>query len=224
MSQALASAIRQGSIEAIEAKVASGDFEGAVLTVLVDIAGMEEEQVEAVRSSSVWPDRLATAPTIAREARIEANWVLEPGQFNGIAAPTLLLSGSESPPELGEVVHRSAEAIPGSRIAVLDGARALCLPDAPSRGGVRHHEFCFGCLRNAAGSCFPETCNTAGDPVDPADRQEHLTAAQPHAQQRRHSFCDQLPANPSGWGSQNGFSSGNHDCSQHTSAVSIGQG
>ena len=62
------------------------------------------------------------------------------------------------------------------------------------------------------------------NPVDPADRQQHLTAAQPHAQQRRYSFCDQLPANPSGWGSQNGISSGNHDCSQHTSAVSIGQG
>ena len=40
-------------------------------------------------------------------------------------------------------------------------------PDAPSRGGGRHHEFCFGCLRNAAGSCFPETCNTAGEPGRP---------------------------------------------------------
>jgi pimeloyl-ACP methyl ester carboxylesterase len=110
-----------GSIDAIDAKVVSGDFEGAVLFVLIDIAGMQEDEVEALRSSSVWPARVATAPTIAREARIEANWILRPGQFAGIAAPTLLLSGSESPPELGEVVRRSAEAIPGSRIAILDG-------------------------------------------------------------------------------------------------------
>jgi len=110
-----------GSMEVIDAKVASGDFEAAVLFVLVDIAGMQEDEVEALRSSSVWPARVATAPTIAREDRIEANWVLEPGQFNGIAAPTLLLSGSESPPELGEVIRRSAEAIPGARIAILDG-------------------------------------------------------------------------------------------------------
>jgi pimeloyl-ACP methyl ester carboxylesterase len=110
-----------GSMEAIDLMVASGDFEGAVLFVLIDIAGMQEEEVKALRSSSVWPARVATAPTIAREARIEANWVLGPGQFDGIASPTLLLSGSESPSELGDLVRRTADAIPGSQIAVLDG-------------------------------------------------------------------------------------------------------
>lgn len=110
-----------GSIDVIDAKVASGDFEGAVLSVLVDIAGMADGEVQALRSSAVWPLRVATAPTIAREARIEANWVLRPGQFREIVAPTLLITGSESPPELGEVVRRSAEAIPNSRITVLDG-------------------------------------------------------------------------------------------------------
>lgn len=109
------------AIEAIDAKVASGDFEGAVLFVLADIAGMQEDEIEALRSSAVWPARVATAPTIAREARIESNWVLRPGQFKDIAAPTLLLSGSESPRELGDVVRRSAESIPGSRIKILDG-------------------------------------------------------------------------------------------------------
>lgn len=110
-----------GSIEAIEKRVASGDFEEAVLFVLVDIAGMQEEDVETLRSSALWPARVATAPTIAREARIEASWVLGPGQFDGIAAPTLLLSGSESPAELQEVARRSAEAIPGARITMLNG-------------------------------------------------------------------------------------------------------
>jgi pimeloyl-ACP methyl ester carboxylesterase len=110
-----------GSIEAIEARVAAGDFEGAVLHVLVEIAGMGEDEVEALRSSAVWPARVATAPTIAREARIEANWTLEPDQFKGIGAPTLLLTGSESPAELADVVRRSSEAIPGSRIAILQG-------------------------------------------------------------------------------------------------------
>jgi pimeloyl-ACP methyl ester carboxylesterase len=55
-----------GSIDAIDAKVASGDFEGAVLTVLIDIAGMDKDQVDALRSSAVWQARVATAPTIAR--------------------------------------------------------------------------------------------------------------------------------------------------------------
>lgn len=110
-----------GSIDVIDDKVASGDFEGAVLFVLVDVAGMEPADVETLRLSPAWPDRVATAPTIAREARVEANWKLDPGQFDDIAAPTLLLTGSRSPSELGEVVRRTAAAIPGSQIAMLDG-------------------------------------------------------------------------------------------------------
>jgi pimeloyl-ACP methyl ester carboxylesterase len=110
-----------GFIEKVEARVAAGDPEGAILSVLVTLAGMTEEQVAAFRATPVWPSRLATAPTIAREARIEDGWVHEPGQFDSIAAPTVFLSGSESPEELTEVTRACAAAIPGSVIRSLEG-------------------------------------------------------------------------------------------------------
>ncbi len=82
---------------------------------------MTEEEVEFLRSSPLWSARLATAPTVPRECRAEDNWVYEPGQFDGIAAPTLLLAGSESPPVLTKATHRAAAAISGAQIRVLDG-------------------------------------------------------------------------------------------------------
>jgi pimeloyl-ACP methyl ester carboxylesterase len=110
-----------GFIDRVEAQVAAGDAEGAILSVLVTLAGMTDEQVAAFRSSPVWPSRLATAPTIAREARIEDGWVHGPGQFDAISAPTIFLSGTASPPDLVEVTRKCADAISGARIHTLEG-------------------------------------------------------------------------------------------------------
>lgn len=41
-----------------------------------------------MRSSPLWPSRLATVPTMPRELRAEDDWVYLPGQFDAIAAPT----------------------------------------------------------------------------------------------------------------------------------------
>jgi pimeloyl-ACP methyl ester carboxylesterase len=53
--------------------------------------------------------------------RVEQSWEYMPGQFDGIQAPTLLLSGSESPSSVVSATGRAADAIADSRIHVLDG-------------------------------------------------------------------------------------------------------
>jgi pimeloyl-ACP methyl ester carboxylesterase len=110
-----------GSIEAVEAAIAAGNVEAAVVAVLIEILAMTEEEVEALRSTPDWPSLLAAGPTVARECRAEDTWIYEPGQFDGITAATLLLAGSESPPMLGEATDRAAAAISDARIHVLDG-------------------------------------------------------------------------------------------------------
>ncbi|MGH9193941.1 MAG: alpha/beta fold hydrolase [Acidimicrobiales bacterium] len=45
----------------------------------------------------------------------------QPGQFDGIAAPTLLLTGSESVPAVVRATRQAAAAIPQARIRVLEG-------------------------------------------------------------------------------------------------------
>lgn len=112
-----------GSIESIERKVAAGEMEAALLEVLVDIAGMTEEEVEAARSNPKmpWTARLATVPTVPRECRAAQGWVYEPGQFDGVAAPTLMLPGSESPRAVNEATQQATAAIGNVQIRVLEG-------------------------------------------------------------------------------------------------------
>lgn len=110
-----------GSIDAIEAAVARGDREHAIVAVLRDSLEMTDDEVDAFRSSPLWPVRLAAAHTVPRECRVEHDWVYAPAQFAGITAPTLMLAGSDSVAEVTRATHRAAAAIPDAQIRVLDG-------------------------------------------------------------------------------------------------------
>ena len=121
-----------GSIEEIEAAVAAGDLETALLAVLTGVVGMTREEIAALRSSPRWPVLLAGVPTVPRECRAEHSWVYRPGLVDGISAPTLLLAGSESPTMLREATDRAAAAIPGARTLVLDGHAHLAAHTDPA--------------------------------------------------------------------------------------------
>lgn len=110
-----------GVIEEAEAALASGDRETAVTRMLFDILEMSSAEIEALRSGPRWPLILAGAHTAPRECRVEQGWAYRPGQFDGIQAPTLLLSGSGSPSSVTSATRRAAEAVAASRIHVMDG-------------------------------------------------------------------------------------------------------
>jgi len=110
-----------GSIDRMAARVASGDNESAVVEMLADIAGLTDSEIDALRAQPNWPERVATAPTVIREARIEEGWDWQPDRFADIDVPTLLLTGSETTAELAEVTAYTAAAIPGARVHVLVG-------------------------------------------------------------------------------------------------------
>jgi pimeloyl-ACP methyl ester carboxylesterase len=110
-----------GAIVGIEAALAAGDREGAIVAVLADVLELTDDEIDAMRSSPLWPVRLAATPTVPRECSAEDTWVYRAGQFDGITAPTLLLSGSDSLPGITEATDRAAAAIPGARVHVLEG-------------------------------------------------------------------------------------------------------
>ncbi|MGD9527292.1 alpha/beta fold hydrolase [Pseudonocardia sp.] len=110
-----------GSIERIEAALARGDHDAAIVAVLVEILEMTGEEVDALRADPLWPVRLAAAATIPRECRTEQDWAYRPGQFDTITAPTLMLAGSASVPAVAQATERAAAAIPDARIHVLHG-------------------------------------------------------------------------------------------------------
>jgi pimeloyl-ACP methyl ester carboxylesterase len=110
-----------GSIDRVEAALAAGDHEAAIVAVLVDILEMTDDEIDAFRASPLWPVRLAAAPTIPRECHAEEDWVYQPGQFDGITAPTLFLIGSDSVTVVTEATNRAVAATPHTRVHVLQG-------------------------------------------------------------------------------------------------------
>jgi pimeloyl-ACP methyl ester carboxylesterase len=112
-----------GSIEAVENAVAAGDLDAAVVAMFVGILELTEEEIDAMRTSATpnWETRIASASTLPRECRVEQQWAYEPGQFDTITAPTLVLAGSDTPADLTKATHRAADAIPNAQIRVLEG-------------------------------------------------------------------------------------------------------
>ena len=110
-----------GAIEEIEAAVAAGDLETAALLVLVGIVGLTEKEVADLRSGPRWPGLLAYTPSVPRECRAEDGWVYRPGRLDGITAPTLMLTGSDTPYDLKAATDKAAAAMGGARVQVLEG-------------------------------------------------------------------------------------------------------
>ena len=109
-----------GSVDRVEERISAGDYEGVILQGAVE-AGFTEDQIAERRAAPNWPQRVATAPTIVREARIEDGWDWQAESFAEITVPTLLLTGSETPPELAELTRLAAAAIRGAQVHVLAG-------------------------------------------------------------------------------------------------------
>ena len=109
-----------GSIDRVEKLLAAGDYEGVLIEVLTS-GGMTEDDIAQRQAAPNWPERVATAPTIIREARIASDWDWQSGRLADIAVPTLLLTGSETDAEDAEVTSLTAAAIPGAVVHVFAG-------------------------------------------------------------------------------------------------------
>ncbi len=109
-----------GSIDRIEERIAAGDSEGVLIEMGTE-AGLTEDQIAERRAAPNWSQRVASVPMVVREARIEEGWNWQSDRVAGVAVPTLLLTGSETPPQLAEVTSLTAAAIPGAHVHVLAG-------------------------------------------------------------------------------------------------------
>lgn len=118
-------------IEKIEAAVAEGRNDEAVLLFLYEAMGLLPDQVNALRSQALWKRRVAAAHTIPRELRARRAYRLDLNRFAALTIPTLLLLGSESP----DIARRQLEAadavLPFSRIVELPGQSQTALDTSP---------------------------------------------------------------------------------------------
>jgi pimeloyl-ACP methyl ester carboxylesterase len=108
-------------VDRIEALVAADDRERALRDFLHDIGGYSDAEIDAMRGTPVWEARLAIVPTILRELRAEHAYQLPVQELSGLALPTLMLVGSESPDWARRSTEAYAAAIPGATVVTLEG-------------------------------------------------------------------------------------------------------
>ncbi len=123
--------IPPGLIDRMTALIAGGRRAEVVTMVLRDLAGMTEDQLALATAAPSWPHRVAAAHTVVRELRAHDTYRFDPARFAAWTLPTLLLTGSESPPDYAASTALLASALPGARIVTLHGQGHVAMLTAP---------------------------------------------------------------------------------------------
>lgn len=120
----------EGMRERLEAMLQRSEREQALITFFREVVEMSEPELKAMQAAPSWAARVAAAHTIPREFD-DADYVLDPGRFAGLAIPALLLAGSESPRFLRTATARVRAALPNSRIETMEGQAHVANTTAP---------------------------------------------------------------------------------------------
>lgn len=113
----------------LQALLDSGEHEQVMITLFG--AGLDPEDLQVLRSSPSWPDRVASAPTVPREVRAGIDYRFDPKRFKDLLTPTLLLLGESSPELSHKLKDRVHAALPESQVVVLPEQQHLAMYTAP---------------------------------------------------------------------------------------------
>jgi pimeloyl-ACP methyl ester carboxylesterase len=107
--------------ERIDALIAAGERERAIIAVLRGVAGMPQTEIARRQGLADWPEWVTTVPYTVREWRAAhaAPFDFESGR--AIAVPTLVLVGGESPAVAKERTQALAASLPNGRLGELTG-------------------------------------------------------------------------------------------------------
>lgn len=115
----------------IESAIDQGDNEKALLMHLETLLGIPPDEIDKYRATPYWTVMVNAAPTLPRELQADVEYVFDAKRFSGLTIPTLLLSGGESLPFLKEATKKLDNALPNSKIAILEGQEHDAAQTAP---------------------------------------------------------------------------------------------
>ncbi len=121
----------EGIIARLQALLDQGDRAGVVTVFMREVVRMPAHEFELFRAAPAWPARLAAAHTLPRELRALEQYRFRPERFNGVALPTLLLVGGDSPHFLKAAIESAHAALPNSKVASLPGQQHIAMDTAP---------------------------------------------------------------------------------------------
>ena len=108
-----------------------GENEQVLMLFLKEVAKIAPAEIEALRSAPNWPERVKAAHTLPRALQGVGAYKFDPERFKKLAVPTLLLTGSESPPPMKEATKAISAALPNSRIVTFEGHGHVAMNTAP---------------------------------------------------------------------------------------------
>lgn len=107
-------------LDAVRERLAAGDPDGAAEAFMAG-AGAPPEQIAAARQSPWWPRMRSLAPTLVHDLVLCARGVVPRERLATVAAPTLAISGGDSPPWAARACAEVARAVRDGRTRVLEG-------------------------------------------------------------------------------------------------------
>ncbi|MCD7059950.1 alpha/beta fold hydrolase [Pelagibacterium xiamenense] len=114
----------------LKAILETGDRDAMLVAFFKEAAGTPDAQIEALRKDPSWTGRIAAAHTALRELA-DGDYVFIPERFRGLLVETLLLVGEISPAELTAPSQALENALPHSRIVILEGQGHVAMTTAP---------------------------------------------------------------------------------------------
>lgn len=121
------------TVSEMEVLLEAGEDEAALVVFMHDLLELPEEQLEELRSAPSWQGHVDAAHTLPREERTPIDYEWDPSRFAEMTTPTLLLLGGESPKWAKESTEAIHEALPNSRITVLEEQGHVAMNTAPDR-------------------------------------------------------------------------------------------
>ncbi len=110
-------------LAALAALVDPGANERLLERFMAEVVGMSAADLDRYRADLVWPRRVAAAPTIARELRVEAGAEAGLDRLGGVRQPVLQLLGSDSLPAFASATMALDDRLVDGRVVVIEGAR-----------------------------------------------------------------------------------------------------
>lgn len=117
----------------MEALLADGEDEQALVLFFEEIVTLPPAELDVLRSAPNWPARIDAVNTVLREERAPANYEFNGARFAEMTTPTFLLSGGESPQFFKDATDALDDGLPNSRIAILEGQTRVAINTAPDR-------------------------------------------------------------------------------------------
>ncbi len=151
------------AMEPLEGLAAAGDWDGFSFAFFRDILNAPVIEMDALRTTALWPPIDADAPASLGDLRALSRYRFRPDAFIDLPMPVLLQTGTESPQHLYATDALEA-ALPDARIEWLSGQAHEGMTTAPAQYAESVRTF-LKSVERASNSPYSHSCEHSAGPL-----------------------------------------------------------